>query len=265
MIQISQMTKLHIQSGDDARPHGRHRTGKEGIHRYRGGIALLVMLCGCSGSASDAAPANVTMNEEQQTLYALGAALANNLRELELTADERAFVLSGFQEVVEGKTARVDVTSFMPKIQALHQQRQTRSIEQQHERGAAYLAQQAAQSGAVTTASGLVYREVSPGAGREVTEHDTVTVHYEGTLPDGTVVDSSRKRGKPTQFRVNGVIACWKEALLRMKDGGRSHIVCPADLAYGDGGSPPAIPRGATLAFDIELIDVSKPDDSSGS
>ena len=205
------------------------------------------------------------MNEEQQTLYALGAAMANNLRDLELTAEEQQFVLDGFKEAAAGEESRVDVTAFMPKIQALHYQRQARAIEQQRERGAAYLAQQATQSGAVKTTSGMVYREVSPGKGRAVVETDTVTVHYEGTLPDGTIVDSSRKRGKPTEFRVNGVIACWKEALLQMKVGGRSHIVCPPDLAYGDGGSPPAIPRGATLAFDIELIEVSKPAASSGS
>lgn len=252
MNQISQIRKMNIMlTGGRSRGHC--------------GVVTLVLMAlyGCSGTASDAAPGTAQMNEEQQTLYALGAALANNLRELDLTADERALVLAGFEDAAAGETTRVDVASFMPKIQALHEQRQTRAIAQERERGAAYLEQQAAQSGAVKTASGMVYRELKSGTGRQVTEGDTVTVHYEGTLLDGTVVDSSRKRGKPTQFRVNGVIACWREALLTMKGGGRSHIVCPADLAYGDGGSPPTIPRGATLVFDIEVIEVT--DDSSGS
>ncbi|MBB6093482.1 FKBP-type peptidyl-prolyl cis-trans isomerase FkpA [Povalibacter uvarum] len=249
------MSKMHIE-------------GKR-IVRRRTSVAVsalvLVSLCGCSGPAPDAAPVAAQLNEEQQTLYALGAALANNLRELELTADERAFVLAGFQESAAGEAARVDVTSFMPKIQSLHLQRQAKAIAQRREQGAVFLDQQAAQSGAMKTATGLVYQELTAGSGRGVAEHDTVTVHYEGKLPDGKVVDSSRKRAKPTQFRVNGVIACWKEALLRMNVGGRSRVVCPADLAYGNGGSPPVIPPGATLDFDIELIEVSKPDDPRGS
>lgn len=266
MTKISRITKFHISSGRMPR-----------VHIQRGlAVLALAALCGCSGPATGAAPGTAQkdapkagqkqeqMNEEQQTLYALGAALANNLRELELTPSDREFVLAGFEEVTTGQTPRVDVAAFMQKIQMLHQQRQARTIAQRREQGAAYLEQQATQSGAVKTPSGMVYREVSAGTGRAVAEHDTVTVHYEGSLPDGTVADSSRKRGKPNEFRVNGVIACWKEALLKMKVGGKSHIVCPPDLAYGDGGSPPVIPPGATLTFDIELVKLSKPTDTGG-
>jgi FKBP-type peptidyl-prolyl cis-trans isomerase len=205
------------------------------------------------------------MTEEHRTLYALGAALANNLRELDLNDEERRVVRAGFEDAVAGEAIRVDVATEMPRIQALQERRQLAAIAERRKQGAAFIEQQLLEAGTEKSASGLAYRELTRGQGRQPSEHDMVTVHYEGSLIDGEVVDSSRKRGKPTQFRVNGVIACWKEALLKMRVGGRSQIVCPPELAYGNGGSPPAIPPAATLRFDIELLDLSKPEDSRGS
>ena len=88
-------------------------------------------------------------------------------------------------------------------------------------------------------------------------------VHYEGTLIDGTVFDSSLKRGEPVTFALNGVIPCWTEGLQKMKVGGKSKLVCPANLAYGDRGAPPKIQPGAALAFDVELLEV-KPQSDMG-
>lgn len=229
-------------------------------------VIAAAMLSSCAKSAGDGPlQASGSMNEEQQTLYALGAALANNLRELELSAEDQRLIRQGFQDAVAGAPARVDVASFMPRIQGLRERRLAATIAARRKDGASFIERAAAQPGAVKTASGLVFRELTAGKGRQPAEHDTVTVHYEGTLPDGTVVDSSLQRGKPTQFRVNGVIACWKQALLMMRAGGKSHVVCAPDLAYGDGGSPPAVPPGATLQFEIELLAVAKPDDPRGS
>jgi FKBP-type peptidyl-prolyl cis-trans isomerase len=81
-------------------------------------------------------------------------------------------------------------------------------------------------------------------------------VHYEGKLIDGTVFESSRLHGKPATLPVRGVIPCWSEALQAMRVGDRSRVICPAELAYGDKGSPPAVKPGATLVFDIELLGV---------
>jgi len=229
-------------------------------------VVIAAVLSGCAEPAGDASSqSGDLMNDEQQTLYALGAALANNLREIELSAEDKRFVRQGFEDAVSGAPARVDVASFVPRIQALREQRLAATIAARRENGAAFLEQAAAQPKAVKTASGLVFRELTPGAGRQSGEHDVVTVHYEGALHDGTVIDSSLKRGKPVEFRVNGVIACWKEALLMMRAGGKSRIVCPPDLAYGDGGSPPAVPPGAALTFEIELLEIAKPDDARGS
>jgi FKBP-type peptidyl-prolyl cis-trans isomerase FkpA len=102
----------------------------------------------------------------------------------------------------------------------------------------------------------LVYRELKVGAGESPKATDTVKVHYRGTLIDGTEFDSSYKRNEPTQFPLNGVIKCWTEGVQRMKVGGKSMLACPSDLAYGDQGSPPKIPGGATLLFEIELLEI---------
>ena len=81
-------------------------------------------------------------------------------------------------------------------------------------------------------------------------------VHYHGTLTDGSVLDSSVQRGEPATFPLNGVIKCWGEGVGLMKVGGKSRLVCPPDLAYGDRGAPPKIKPGATLIFEVELLDI---------
>lgn len=118
----------------------------------------------------------------------------------------------------------------------------------------AYLDKAAAQPGAVRTASGLVYRELRAGSGESPSANDMVTVHYRGTLVDGTEFDSSYKRNEPAQFPLNHVIRCWTEGVQKMKVGGKSELVCPASIAYGERGSPPVIPGGATLIFEVELL-----------
>jgi FKBP-type peptidyl-prolyl cis-trans isomerase FkpA len=120
----------------------------------------------------------------------------------------------------------------------------------------AYLEKAAAEPGAVKTASGLIYRELRPGSGPSPMATDTVKVNYKGTLPDGTEFDSSYKRNEPATFPLNRVIPCWTEGVQKMKVGGKSQLVCPASIAYGEAGSPPAIPGGATLVFEIELLGI---------
>jgi FKBP-type peptidyl-prolyl cis-trans isomerase FkpA len=117
-----------------------------------------------------------------------------------------------------------------------------------------YLEKAASQPGAVKTGSGLVYREIRAGSGGSPTATDTVEVNYRGTLVDGTEFDSSYKRGEPISFPLNGVIPCWTEGLQKMKVGGKSQLVCPSAIAYKDAGSPPVIPGGATLVFEVELL-----------
>jgi FKBP-type peptidyl-prolyl cis-trans isomerase FkpA len=120
----------------------------------------------------------------------------------------------------------------------------------------AYLDKAAAESGAVKTSSGLIYTELKPGAGASPKASDTVKVNYRGTLTDGTEFDSSYKHNEPAEFPLDHVIPCWTEGVQRMKVGGKSRLVCPSNIAYGDEGRPPVIPGGATLIFEIELLSV---------
>jgi FKBP-type peptidyl-prolyl cis-trans isomerase FkpA len=122
--------------------------------------------------------------------------------------------------------------------------------------GQAYLDKAAAEPGAVKTGSGLVYRELRAGTGASPAPNDTVKVNYRGTLVDGTEFDSSYKRNEPISFPLSGVIPCWTEGVQKMKVGGKSQLVCPSSIAYGDRGSPPVIPGGATLIFEVELLGI---------
>ena len=120
----------------------------------------------------------------------------------------------------------------------------------------AFLDQAAAEPGAIKTASGLVYRVITAGSGASPKATDTVKVHYRGTLTNGKEFDSSYGHA-PAEFPLNRVIPCWTEGVQLMKVGGKSRLVCPSNIAYGDAGAPPDIPGGATLVFEIELLGIS--------
>jgi FKBP-type peptidyl-prolyl cis-trans isomerase FkpA len=121
----------------------------------------------------------------------------------------------------------------------------------------AFLEQAAKEAGAQKTGSGLIYKELKAGTGPSPKLTDTIKAHYHGTLLDGTVFDSSVQKGTPAEFPLQGVIKCWQEGLAKMKVGGKAKLVCPASIAYGEQGRP-GIPGGATLVFEVELLDIVK-------
>ena len=110
---------------------------------------------------------------------------------------------------------------------------------------------------AVTTPSGLVYKSLREGHGTSPTATDNVKVNYRGTFPDGREFDSSYARNEPATFPLNHVIKCWTEGVQMMKPGGKAQLVCPASIAYGERGAGGTIPPGATLNFEIELLEVN--------
>ena len=197
--------------------------------------------------------------DQDKTLYALGQIISKNLDAFQLSPQELEMVKAGIDDGVAGKPSQVDIAKFGDKIQELHKTRSAVLLQKEKATGTAYMTKAAAEKGATKTASGLVITTLTPGTGAAPAATDEVKVNYEGKLIDGTIFDSSIQRGEPATFPLNGVIPCWTEALQLMKVGGKSRIVCPSDLAYGDRGQPPQIRSGATLVFEVQLLDIVKP------
>ena len=196
--------------------------------------------------------------EEQKTFYALGFMMSQSLSQFMLSEAELEMVKGGLSDGVLKRSAKVDVKQIMPKVQQLTQSRSAVAAEAEKKAGAAYLAKAAGEKGATKTDSGLVITTIKAGEGSSPKKTDKVKVHYHGTLINGTVFDSSVQRGEPATFGLDGVIPCWTEGVQRMKVGGKSRLVCPAQLAYGDRGAPPMIKPGSTLVFEVELLDIVK-------
>jgi len=196
--------------------------------------------------------------EDDKALYALGVALSRNLDQLSLTPDELKIVEAGLTDGVLKRDAKVEINAYLPKVQELMKKRQTAAAETEKKASQAFMTKAAAEKGAKKTDSGMVYMEVTPGTGEQPKATDKVKVHYTGTLTDGKVFDSSVQRGQPATFPLNGVIKCWTEGVQMMKVGGKSKLICPSDIAYGDRGSPPNIKPGATLVFEVELLSIEK-------
>ena len=141
----------------------------------------------------------------------------------------------------------------------LAQKRAAAGADDAKKKGQEFVEKVSKEKDATKTLSGIVIRTITAGSGGSPTASDVVKVHYEGKLIDGTVFDSSIKRGQPAEFALNGVVPCWTEALQKMKKLEKAQVVCPSAMAYGDRGSPPVIPPGATLSFEVELLDFHKP------
>jgi FKBP-type peptidyl-prolyl cis-trans isomerase FkpA len=197
--------------------------------------------------------------EEQKTLYTLGLLISRSLGSFNLSEAELALVQAGVADGVLKREQKLDVQVYGPKVQELQTARLAVSSATEKKAGQAYLDKAATEKGAVRTASGLIITTIKPGTGDSPKPTDTVKVHYHGTLTDGTVFDSSVQRQEPASFPLNQVIPCWTEGVQTMKVGGKSRLVCPSTIAYGDRGAPPTIKPGATLVFEVELLEIVKP------
>lgn len=196
--------------------------------------------------------------EEQKTFYALGLALSQNLAPFNLSETELELVKSGLTDGLLNRPRKVDLPAYAPKLQELQQSRQAVTASSEKKASQAFLDKAAGEKGATKTASGVIVTTVKPGTGPSPTASDKVKVHYTGTLIDGTVFDSSVQRKEPATLPLNGVIKCWSEGIPTMKVGGKAKLVCPPDVAYGDRGAPPRIKPGATLVFEVELLEIVK-------
>jgi FKBP-type peptidyl-prolyl cis-trans isomerase FkpA len=244
------------------------------------GLGLGLALAGISTAAetAPAAPASTAApkgapaakaaaadTEQDKTLYALGVLLSHNLDSFQLSEAEFAHVKAGIVDGFHNKPSAATAEASLPQIQALQRSRVLLVSAREKTLGQAYLDKAASAPGATKTSTGLLYIPVSAGTGPTPTRTDRVTVNYEGRLIDGTVFDSSAQHGQAASLLVDHIIPCWTEALQLMKVGGKSRIVCPAALAYGDRGAPPKIKPGASLEFDIELLSIVPPGPAPGS
>lgn len=225
---------------------------------------LLAALPACAqeeAGADDGDEAPVAETWDEKASYALGVNIGSNLDPEDLTLDAD-LILRGFMDALEGAEAmeseEIDTVlgELSTKMQEHADRARKAAMMENTAKSAAFLADKAREDGIVKTDSGLLYREIRPGEGDSPTATQAVTVHYRGTLIDGTQFDSSYDRGQPATFPVGGVIPGWTEALQLMKPGAKWELFIPAELAYGAHGSPPAVPPAAALIFEVELLEV---------
>jgi FKBP-type peptidyl-prolyl cis-trans isomerase FkpA/FKBP-type peptidyl-prolyl cis-trans isomerase FklB len=199
---------------------------------------------------------------DADVFYALGVSVAHKsaggLKSL-MNEDELKLFAKGFEDSILSKVNNDEdiFKDFESKVTRIFSERAGRAVAEEKRRGENFvLGYLLRNPRAVKTKTGLIYDSKLEGLGAQPTAKSTVKVHYHGTLVDGTVFDSSVLRKEPIDLSLSSVIPAWTEGVSMMREGGKATLVCPANIAYGDGGSPPVIPPGATLVFEIELISV---------
>jgi len=172
-------------------------------------------------------------------------------------------VVQGIQDALKGDKPRIPpeemhqtLVELKRKVTAAQQADHKRAAKKNQAEGEAFLAENAKKEGVVTLPSGLQYKILAEGEGASPRATDNVTVHYRGTLLDGTEFDSSRRRNQPANFRVNALIRGWSEALQRMKAGAKWQLFIPAKLAYGERATTSGVPPNSVLVFEVELLKV---------
>ena len=213
------------------------------------GMVLALVIMGFS------AKSQTEMTKQQKSSYAIGFNVGNNMSHDGVELDYDAFV-QGIKDAYAGTNKFTDEQMqeiFMELQQDLQAKRQSGTAAE-IAKGAKFLEENKKNPEVKETASGLQYMVLQEGKGEHPTATSKVTVHYTGKLLDGTVFDSSVERGEPITFGLNQVIPGWTEGLQLMTPGAKYRLFIPYNLAYGEQGAGGAIPGGATLIFDVELI-----------
>ena len=203
------------------------------------------------------------LNDEKEKInYSLGYQIGGDFKRqgVQLAPD---LLVKGIQDAVGGAEPRLSpqemrktLVELKKKVEADERKRRTEKSGKHRAEGEAFLAANGKKEGVVTLPSGLQYKVLAAGKGKSPGPADNVTVHYRGTLVDGTEFDSSHKRNEPATFGVDRVIAGWKEALPMMKEGAKWQLFVPSKLGYGEQGSGSRIPPNSALLFEVELISV---------
>jgi len=203
--------------------------------------------------------ADASLNTDQKKMsYAIGIQFGNDFKRNGLDLDVNTFS-KAIKDILDGKEPALNQAEIQQALNMLREQQmkaQMNIASENKKKGEAFLAANKKEKGVIELPSGVQYLVLKKGAGKSPTAANSVVAHYEGRLIDGTVFDSSIKRGQPATFPVTGVIKGWQEVLQKMKVGSKWQVFIPSDLAYGERGTGPVIGPNATLIFDIELIEI---------
>lgn len=231
-------------------------------------IAASILVLGCDKQAEAEVEQVVddglvleTVNQRFSYAFGLNIGRQFKQQEIVLDVDAIAMALTDIYSETEPKLSEEEVQVAVQTFQQEQQEKQMAlqqvATDENAKVGAEFLAANAEKEGVVTLESGLQYKVITAGEGEKPALDATVTVHYRGTLIDGTEFDSSYSRNQPATFPVQGVIPGWTEALQLMSEGSKYELYIPSELAYGANGSPPQIGPGATLIFEVELLKAS--------
>jgi len=227
-------------------------------------MIMLTYLAGCAPEEASSASELKLDTPKNRISYTIGVNIGQDFKSQNMDVDPD-LLLMGLKDTLSGKELQLTEEEMVQEIQNFQQEMQAKMAAEMEEKaaenkasGEAFLAENAKQEGVVVTESGLQYKIIEPGQGDSPGPADVATVHYRGTLIDGTQFDSSYDRGQPASFPVGGVIAGWSEALQLMKPGAKWQLSIPAELAYGERGAGQDIGPNSTLLFDVELISVEQ-------
>lgn len=208
--------------------------------------------------AAPAAAKDSFKNDDERTIYTYGYLVAKNFAAFNLTPAEVKIVQTAIADSVSGAAPKVDVRFFQSRVKDLADKRAEAILVKEKEKGRVFAEKFVKENKPQAIPEGGWYLETKPGTGAAPSKTSVIKAHYRGTTVDGAEFDSSYSRGAPTEFGLDAVIKCWTNGITLMKAGGKAKLVCPSDAAYGDSGRP-GIKPGATLIFDVELVEIVKP------
>ncbi len=217
----------------------------------------VISLTACEGQKSTETKSTNMSNQTDSVSYALGVSIGSNLKKSgfdEVTVD---LLAAAMKAVYKGDSTKIKASEADGIIQGFMQGAAAKKGAANIEKGKKFLEENAKKAGVVTLPSGLQYMIMKAGTGPKPALTDTVTIHYHGTLIDGTVFESTVERGQPATYHVNGFIPGWIEALQLMSVGSKWKLFIPGNLAYGERGSGKIGPN-ETLVFEVELISIGK-------
>src|SRR5699024_7762574 len=227
------------------------------LHRLAASVAVLsLVLAGCDNQA---AVSSELKTPAQKASYGIGLSMGKNLSQEGMDDLDSQAVALGIEDALSDTEQRLSDDELMEAfsfLQARAQERMNALNDEVAKAGADFLAENAKREGVITTESGLQYEVLTAAEGAQPKVSDVVSVHYTGTLLDGSVFDSSVERGESVEFPVGGVIPGWVEGLQLMSVGEKYKFYIPSELAYGPQSPTPAIPANSALVFEVELLGI---------